>query len=77
MIPAVATAALAYRLRGDQQSFDLWRARVLEVEGITDPSQDPEAHAAAVTGWDASAHPSNAPTRCCCSPPAPAKATPT
>jgi hypothetical protein len=41
MIPAVATAALAQRLRGDQQSFALWRARVLEVLGITGPSQEP------------------------------------
>ncbi len=39
MIPAVATAALACRLRGDRQGFAVWRARVLEVAGITDPSQ--------------------------------------
>jgi hypothetical protein len=41
MIPAVATAALAHRLRGDQPGSALWRARVLEVMGITDPSQEP------------------------------------
>jgi predicted ATPase/DNA-binding CsgD family transcriptional regulator len=40
MIPALATAALAHRLRGDQQRFAVWRARVLEVVGITDPSHE-------------------------------------
>ena len=58
MIPAVASAALAYRLCGDQQHFAVWRARVLEVVDITDPSQEPplapvaflEARAAIHTG---------------------------
>jgi len=40
MIPAVAIAALAHQLRGDQQSFAVWRARVLEVAGIMDRSQE-------------------------------------
>ncbi|MEU7001367.1 LuxR C-terminal-related transcriptional regulator [Nonomuraea sp. NPDC046570] len=36
MSPAVATVALAYGLLGEERRFRLWRARVLEVAGITD-----------------------------------------
>jgi hypothetical protein len=53
MVPAVATAALAHRLRGDQQGFAVWRARVLEVVGITDPSH--ALHLAPVAFLDARA----------------------
>jgi hypothetical protein len=53
MVPAVASAALAYRLRGDQQGFAVWRARVLEVVGITDPSH--ALHLAPVAFLDARA----------------------
>jgi predicted ATPase/DNA-binding CsgD family transcriptional regulator len=63
MIPAVATAALAHRLRGDQHTFTVWRARVREVVGITDPSHEPplapvaflDARAAIHTGQRADA----------------------
>jgi predicted ATPase/DNA-binding CsgD family transcriptional regulator len=40
MLPAVAAAALAQRLRGDRQGVAVWRARVPEVVGITDPGQE-------------------------------------
>jgi predicted ATPase/DNA-binding CsgD family transcriptional regulator len=40
MIPAVATAALAHCLRGDQQRFAIWRARAGEVVGITSPGHE-------------------------------------
>ncbi|GHJ54206.1 hypothetical protein Nm8I071_35130 [Nonomuraea sp. TT08I-71] len=38
---AVLTAALAHGLRGDDERFSRWRARALEVTGLTDPEQMP------------------------------------
>jgi predicted ATPase/DNA-binding CsgD family transcriptional regulator len=53
MIPALAIAALAHRLRDDRHGFAVWRARVLEVAHVTDRSQ--EARVAPLVFLDARA----------------------
>jgi hypothetical protein len=41
VIPAVAMAALAHQLRGDQHAHATWRTRALQVAGATGPRREP------------------------------------